>query len=446
MELLFLGLQYTIITIPFVIAVLLPLFLFYGAWSFYHRATAGVSSVIWVFVIETLIMIEPRLPLGVQLFLPDLLFLLIGAAGLLRIFSMRLQRHHYVWLIFGAVLFLSFGLGVLQYGTQAGVEFRTFFYFWAGIWYLITFKITAEQLDKILRVYMVAASVMVVLALVRWVAMALGFDIARYWNEGGSSLRVFNAAQTFFLAQAFLIGLYGYLNKTGPIWWRIFLPILFVCIVMLQHRTVWAVTLASVAIIFLLAGKVRSKALSTFVLAGVLGTAVLLPFVEGGQMDRVQKSLVHSVEEVGQKDSTLAWRVESWKTLVEQWAHGGPVVNMIGNPFGAGFSRYIELAQTELTQNPHNHYVYALLRVGLVGLLAMLAVYYMALRSMWANRNQPSMHLLDPKLLIVLMVGQLTYFISYPAHYSQLLALGLSLVLLGQFRREVVAYVSTKEG
>lgn len=445
MEWFYLILRSAITSIPFVIAVLLPLFLFYGAWAFYHRPTAGVSSVIWMFVIETLIMIQPRLPLGVQLFLPDLLFLLIGVAGLLRIFCVRLQRHHYAWLIFGAVLFLSFGLGVLQYGTQAGVEFRTFFYFWAGIWYLMTFQqLTAEQLDKILRVYMVAASVMVVLALFRWVAMALDLDIVRYWNEGGSSLRVFNAAQTFFLAQAFLIGLYAYLNKTGPIWWRTFLPILFVCIVMLQHRTVWAVTLASVAIIFLLAGKVRSKALSTFVLAGVLGTAVLLPFVAGGQLDTVQQSLTHSVEEVGQKNSTLAWRVESWKTLIEQWAYGGPVVNMIGKPFGAGFSRYIALAQEELTQNPHNHYVYALLRVGLVGLLAMLAVYYMALRSMWKNRHQPSKHLLDPKLLIALVVGQLMYFISYPAHYSQLLGLGVSLVLLGQYRREAVASVVIK--
>jgi O-antigen ligase len=445
MEWLFLGLRSAIIATPFVIAVLLPLFLFYGAWAFYHRPTAGVSSVIWVFVIETLIMIQPRLPLGVQLFLPDLLFLLIGVAGLLRIFSVHLQRHHYVWLLFGAVLMLSFVLGVLQYGTQAGVEFRTFFYFWAGIWYLMSFQLTAEQLDKILRVYMVAASVMVVLALFRWVAMALGLDIVHFWNEGGSSLRVFNAPQTFFLAQAFLIGLYAYLNKTGPIWWRASLPILFVCIVMLQHRTVWAVTLASVAIIFLLSGKIRSKAISTFVLAGVLGTVVLLPFVAGGKLDTVQQSLAHSVEEVGQKDSTMTWRVESWKTLIEQWAYGGPVVNMIGKPFGAGFSRYIQASQIELTQNPHNHYVYALLRVGLVGLLAMLAVYYMALRMMWKNRDQPSMHLLDPKLLIALVVGQLMFFISYPAHYSQLLALGLSLVLLGQYRREAVAFAPIKK-
>lgn len=444
MEWLYLGLRFTFTSIPFVIAVLLPLLLFYGAWSFYYRATAGISSVIWVFVIETLIMIQPRLPLGVQLFLPDLLFLLIGAAGLLRIFSVRLQLHHYVWLTFGAVLFLSFGLGVLQFKTQAGVEFRTFFYFWAGIWYLMTFQLTAEQLDRILRVYMVAASVMVVLALFRWSAMVLGLDIVHYWNEGGASLRVFNAAQTFFIAQAFLIGLYAYLNKTGPMWWRIFLPILFVCIVMLQHRTVWVVTFVSVTIIFLLSGKVRSKALSTFAFAGVLGVAVLLPFVLGGQLDTVQRSLTHSVEEIGQKNSTMTWRVESWKTLLEDWAHSGPVVNLIGKPFGAGFSRHIEAAQNELTQNPHNHYVYALLRVGLVGLLAMLAVYYMALRSMWKNRYQPSKHLLDPQLLIALMVGQLMYFMSYPAHYSQLLGLGLSLVLLGQYRRNAAAPATIK--
>ena len=445
MEWFYLILRSAITAIPFVIAVLLPLFLFYGAWAFYHRPTAGVSSVIWVFVAETLIVIQPRLPLGVQLFLPDLLFLLIGIAGVLRIFSLRLQRHHYVWLLFGAVLMLSFVMGVLQHGTQAGVEFRTFFYFWAGIWYLMTFRLTPEQLDKIMRVYMAAAVVMVIMAIMRWVTLALGLDIARYWNESGTSLRVFDAAQTFFLAQAFLIGLYAYLNKTGPAWWRVFLPILFACIVVLQHRTVWAVTLASVAVIFLLSGKVRSRAISTFVLAGVLGAAVLLPFVAGGKLEPVQQSLVHSVEEIGQRKSTLMWRVQSWQTLIEEWAYGGPVVNMIGKPFGAGFSRHIELAQKELTQNPHNHYVYALLRAGLVGLLAMLAVYYMALSGMWRNRNQPAVQVADAKLLIALMVGQLMYFISYPAHYSQLLALGLTLVLLSQYRRQVEALADNKK-
>lgn len=436
MEWFFLGLRYTFTAIPFVIAVLLPLFLFYGAWAFYHRPTAGVSSVIWVFVLETLIVIQPRLPLGVQLFLPDLLFLLIGAAGMLRIFATRLQRQHYAWLIFGAVLFLSFALGVVRHGTQAGVEFRTFFYFWAGIWYLMTFHLTGEQIDKIMRTYMAAAAVMVALVIMRWTTLALGLDIVRYWNESGRSLRVFDAAQTFFLAQAFLIGLYAYLNKIGPAWWRVFLPILFVCIVILQHRTVWAVTLASVAIIVLLSGRVRSKALATFALAGVLGVAALLPFVAGGKLDPVQQSLVYSVEEIGQRKSTLMWRVESWQTLLEQWAYGGPVVNMIGNPFGTGFSRHIDLAQKELTQNPHNHYVYALLRVGLVGLFAMLAVYFMGLRSMWTNRAQAVARLVDARLLIALVVGQLMFFISYSAHYSQLLALGFSLVLLGQYRRE----------
>lgn len=444
MEWLFLGLRYTFTAIPFVIAVLLPLFLFYGAWAFYHRPTAGVSSVIWVFVLETLIVIQPRLPLGVQLFLPDLLFLLIGAAGMLRILTTRLHRHHYAWLVFGGVLFLSFALGAVRYGTQAGVEFRTFFYFWAGIWYLMTFQLTGEQIDKIMRTYMVAAAVMVVLVMMRWTTLALGLDIVRYWNESGRSLRVFDAAQTFFLAQAFLIGLYAYLNKIGPAWWRVFLPMLFVCIVVLQHRTVWAVTLASVVVIVLLSGRVRSKAISTFLLAGVLGAAVLLPFVAGGKLDTVQQSLAHSVEEIGQRKSTLMWRVQSWQTLLEQWAYGGPVVNMIGNPFGAGFSRHIELAQKELTQNPHNHYVYALLRAGLVGLFAMLAVYFMGLRSMWVNRAQAVGRLVDGRLLIALMVGQLLYFMSYPAHYSQLIALGLTVVLLGQYRHETPTQSGTK--
>lgn len=445
MEWLYLILRSAIISIPFVIAVLLPLLMFYGAWSFYHRPAAGVGAVVWIFVIEAIIVVQPRLPLGVQLFLPDLLFLLIGAAGMLRLFGLRLYRHHYLWLLFGVVLLASFALGVLKHGTAAGVEFRLFFYFWAGIWYLMTFELTAEQLDKMMRIYMAAAAVMVGVALFRWTTLAMGMDIVRYWNESGRSLRVLDSKQAFFLGQAFVIGLYAYFNKTGPKWWGPFLPVLFVCIVVLQHRSVWAATLASIVIIFLLAGKVRSRALSTFLLAGVIGAAVLLPFVTGGKLEPVQQSLAHSVEEIGQQRSTLMWRVQSWQVLIEQWAYGGPMVNMIGNPFGTGFSRYIDVAQNELTQNPHNHYVYVLLRVGLVGLFAMLAAYYMAVRASWLQRHRSISLLVDGRLLIALVAGQLLFFIAYPAHYSQLLALGLSLVLLSQFRCEARACAAARK-
>lgn len=139
------------------------------------------------------------------------------------------------------------------------------------------------------------------------------------------------------------------------------------------------------------------------------------------------------------------WRVQSWQALVEQWAYGGPVVNLVGKPFGAGFSRHIEAAQEEVTQNPHNHYVYALLRVGLIGVLAMLAAYFMALRTSWRCRTQSLSRLVDAKLLITLVVGQLMFFVSYPAHYSQLLALGLSLALLGHYRLVAAASVGIQK-
>lgn len=445
MEWLYLGLRFAITSIPFVIAFLLPLFLIYGVWSFYYRPVAAAGAVIWVFALEAIIVIQPALPLGIKLFIPDLLFLLVGIAGFLRFFGLKLHRQHYLWLLFGAVLMVSFAIGTVRHGTEAGIEFRTFFYFWTGIWYLMTAQLTAEQIDKVMRIYMFVAAVLVVVAVLRWMAIALNLDVVHYWNEGGGSLRVFNAAQTFYLGQAFVIGFYAYLNKTGPVWWRAFLPILFVCVVVLQHRTVWAVTLVSVALVFLLAGRIRSKVASTFLAAGVIGAAVLLPFFMGGQLDVVQQSLAHSVQEVGEENSTLAWRVQSWQSLIEQWAYGGPLVNMIGNPFGSGFSRYIDLTQGELTQNPHNHYVYALLRVGLIGVFAMMATYFMVIRAMRRVDFHSKSKLADNNLLIALIAGQLTFFVAYPVQYSQLIPLGLSLVLLNQYRSEIAAASRAKK-
>lgn len=62
----YLALPYVFTALPFVFAVLLPIFLVGGAWAFYHQPTVGFSSVIWLLVIETLIIIQPSLPLGVN--------------------------------------------------------------------------------------------------------------------------------------------------------------------------------------------------------------------------------------------------------------------------------------------------------------------------------------------------------------------------------------------
>ena len=431
-------LSFAFIAITMVVAIAIPLVLSYGTVSFYYRPATAIRWVIWLFVIESALVIQPSLPLGIQLFLPDLLFLLIGIAGLLRIFSIKLHREHYLWLLYGGVLLLSFGLGVAQYGTKAGVEFRAFFYFWAGIWYLLTFALTPPEVDKIIRSWMFASAFLVAVALLRWLAMLLGLDMVRYWNEGGTSLRVFAAAETFFLVQAFVIGLYAYLNKTGPKWWWALLPMLLICIVVLQHRTLWVVSVVSIAVLFLSAGKIRSKAASTFLLAALVGTVLLLPFIMGGHLDPVQQSLASSVAEVGKDNSTMAWRIQSWQVLVKQWAQGGPLINLIGYPFGSGFNRHIQVAQQELTQSPHSQYVTLLLRAGVVGTLSMLFAYYMAANAMRKIKTPTNPSLIDSKLLLALLLGQLLYFVTYSAHYIQLLPLGLSLVMLGQHRKRIV--------
>lgn len=427
-------LRFTFTAIYFVGAFVLPLVLFYGVWSFYQRPTQAIRWLIWVFLIEAIIIVQPSLPLGVNLFIPDLLFLLIGAAGLLRLFVTSLRWPHYLWLIFGAMLALSFALGVLKFGSKSGVELRPYFYFWAGIWYLMTFRLSSADLEKIARSWMFASAVMVVIACFRWMALAAGLEITHYWNEGGQSLRVFTSTQTFFLVQGFIIGLYARLNKIGPAWWSGLVPILLICIVVLQHRTLWVMAFVSTAVLVLAAGKVRSRALTGALAAAVIGAVVLTPLLLGGKLDRLQQSLSHSVEEVGQKNSTLAWRVQGWQALVQQWASASPFVNLAGFPFGSGFNRRIEASQTELTQSPHSQYVTMLLRTGLVGLLAMLAAYALAIRGMWRWPHSGAPQILDNKVLLALLLGQVFFFITYAAEYNMILPLGLALTQLSAQR------------
>jgi len=423
-------LQVAIPAVPFLFAILLAIFLAYGAVSFYYRPVTAMNWMIWIFVIETVLIVQPVLPLGVQLYLPDVFFLLIGIAGLFRTFNIKLEPIHRLWLLFGIVLMISFGIGVIKFGTKAGVEFRSFYYFWVGIWYLLTFSLSPEEVDKMVKSWMLAAAVMVAEACFRWTAQSTGMEIANYWNEGQGSLRVFDAMQTYFLVQALLVGFYAYLNKSGRPWWNVLLPILLICIVVLQHRTLWVVTIISVLVLILSAGKVRSRALSFFLIATLVGSAATVPLFASGKLDVIGSSLNHSVTEVGQKNSTLAWRVESWQALLSKWSHAGPMVNLIGYPFGSGYTRNMEASHNTVSVSPHSQYVSILLRTGVVGALAMLLAYYLCVKSMFKTPALEFSQFIDSKLLLAMLIGQLAFFITYSIHYSQLLPLGLALSML----------------
>ena len=424
--------QILMLAVIILIAIILPLCIIYFGWRSFIDPVMGVKLALTLFIVNTFIPL-PHLPLGVTIYFPDLLYLLLIFVGLFRLFSkLQFRLIHWLWLYMGIVFLSLFAVGLLRFKTIAGIEFRLVFPFWAGGLYLMTFQLSQEQVDKIVRAFVMTAAVMVPLICLRWAAMIAGLSIVRYWTDGVASLRVVGAGEALFLAQAFIIAFYVNLKDRGPKWWGWLIPILFCCIIVLQHRSVWVVTVISFLFIFFLLPNARGRFLKQFGIGTIIGLMLIGPLVATGKLDVLTDSLEHSVGEVSSKKSTFLWRLQSTEELVGGWAHSGPLVVLFGKPFGSGFERYLEVQKAKTNVAPHNHYVLILLRGGGLGLLSFLLVYLITVRHYIVSKVVYG-RFLESRLLAVLLLGQLTYFLTYGAEDIQFVVAGLALALFTTF-------------
>lgn len=431
-----------ILAFPFFIAVLVPICASYFCWRCSHDPVMGVKLALWLFLVNSFFPL-PVLPIGINIFAPDLLYLMFAMIGFFRVFQIKdYQISHWLWLLLGSVLLGLFVVGTFKFKTAAGVEFRQFFAFWAGAMYLMTFQLNRKQVDDIFRAWVLIAAVMIPLVCFRWLAMGLGLSWVSEWNEGGASLRVVSASQTLFLAQSFIVAYYLWLRNLGSKWWAWMLPIMFCCVLVLQHRSVWVVTLVSLALIYVLMPENRKKIKKQFLVGAMVSAVLLGPLMATGKLDVISNSLEHSVEEAGSEKSTFMWRLQSAFELLNGWAHDGPVVLLVGKPFGSGYERYVKAQNdAKVNVNPHNYYVLTILRGGSIGLLAIFLVYIIAIRKFMVG-GLSSGDMIEGRLLAILLIGQMLFYMTYQAPEIQFVLIGLALTLGVSISKSKVGIVS----
>jgi len=98
-------------------------------------------------------------------------------------------------------------------------------------------------------------------------------------RRGGNPLRVLNAGQTFYLAQALLMAIYLRRRARSRRLWNAMAAILAVTIVLLQHRSVWVALAIAAAAVAWREGALRRLLLWTAALALIAGCA-MLPMAE----------------------------------------------------------------------------------------------------------------------------------------------------------------------
>jgi len=387
--------------------------------------------ILLVFLWEAFAMSLTKVSLGILNVYPqDAVFVILATVGIARL-AMRnkFTYMHMLWLFLGLLMLASFARGVAIHGFEAaGVELREFFYFFAGALYFMTFPTSSQHLKRLSQAWLYAAGALFLLALFRLAAGGLGLGIHQPWMEAGhGGFRVLNAAQTFFLFQAFLISLYLKFAPDSSRVWRSFSGVLLPVVVLLQHRTVWVVALITTMVAAFQQGKIRRRV--AYILTGAVVAGAIFGLVAFGEnMSKVPDALNASVDEaINKSDSTFMWRVEGWSGLLAERSTFGYSDYLFGKPFGSGYVR--KVWNIERTETPHNYYIQTFLRLGVFGLIALLCTYAILISRLAQSGSRKVGGYFSGRLVYILLITQLIFFIAYSPSYEQGIILGLAMAL-----------------
>lgn len=385
----------------------------------YLYAGWGVALVVLAFLVEVVSDVSVALvTIGpIQVYFTDVAMLVVAAAMAVRLVQLAGRSRLPIALLalLGLVLVfsISFVRGVVEFGPQPpGVEFRRYLGFLAIGAYLVTFRPGRERLRAILWIWVAAAYVLCALALYRWGMALMAGDVGR--------LRVLGARETLMIAQAMLMCFHLVLVRDSGRFLRwsaaVFLPF----VILLQHRTIWVLLLVAVVVMAAREGRLRARLAAALAFGGVAGTVGAL-LLYG---DRSSEVLAESASQGG----TFVWRLLGWRALLQEHVVD-PVATLIGEPFGAGFLRFLPELGYTVDVTPHNFYVTVLLRGGLIALLCFAALYVRMLRDTGRGARLQQETFLGYRSAYVLILTQLVFFLSYDPHHEQGIVLGIALAL-----------------
>ncbi|MBE0446824.1 MAG: O-antigen ligase family protein [Actinobacteria bacterium] len=387
--------------------------------------------ILLVFLWQAFTMSLTKVSLGILNVYPqDAVFIILAMVGIVRlVMRNKFTYVHILWLFLGFLIMFSFARGVAIHGFEsAGVELREFFYFFAGALYFMNFPTGSQHLKRLTLAWLCVAGALFLLALFRWAAGGLSLGIPQPWLETGhGGLRVLNAAQALFLFQAFLVSLFLKFVPDSSRLWRSFSSVLLPVVVLLQHRTVWVLALVATMLAAFQQGKVRRR-VAYILTSAVVAGAIFGLVVFGENISKIPDSLSASVDEaINKSDSTFIWRVESWSALLAERSSFGYSDYLFGKPFGSGYVR--KVWDFERTETPHNYYIQTFLRLGVFGLIALLCTYAILISRLAQSASYKASGYFGGRLVYILLMTQLIFFITYSPSYEQGIVLGLAMAL-----------------
>lgn len=420
--------QLALLTVPIGIAAILGALVPFAVWAAVSNPVLVASTLFVLAVIETLAVSLPALQFGILVYPQDLVLAIVAAAGVMRLFTVTFRAGvPWAWLVTYALVVLSALIGLLTVGKHAGVDFRQSFYFFAATSYFISVPVSPQSIRKLCNYAIRAGLAILAIVFMRWISDALGLNNFQDYSYIGAGVRfrVIQSTQALILVYAICACLY--LTAIGLQGARPYLVLLLLAVVIvLQHRSVWVVSLGSLAMYFVLEREKRDLLFSQLTRATIVLLVVGVPILAVIKADAIFQQVGTAFEQAtSTREGTFVARIGSWQALLAEWVDYASWEKLIGRPFGGGYERYVDGALVEF--QPHNYYVQVLLRAGILGIAAFVTCYAAACKRLYLIREAvPSA---EANLLLVMLGGQLLFFIPYGPHYLQGIWLGLGIAL-----------------
>jgi hypothetical protein len=389
-----------------------------------RRTDVGATLVLAIMLLNESSLFDLYVMAGsVRLTINDLLFGVLLTAAIARLLRLgRLSVPQRLLILFGVLVLWALARGFEPAGVPAAVnQARRFLLFGASAMYFSTVEPQRDLLDRIGRFWLIAATVLCGFTLLRWIGSFAG--VSNSFIEGaygdGDSLRAIPAIGALIIAQAAWIALPLLADRSRGVK-RFLSPVFFVFVLLLQHRTVWVLTVAGTLYLLF-----RERAIATRVLAALAAATVLFAGLVFTLFDEADSQVSEQLATSAQSTGTFEWRVEGWAALLKDQGPENLEEVLVGRPFGLPWDRVMPNGRVA-SVSPHSFYVEPYLRVGLIGLAALLLTYAFALRgTLVASREEDARGLLSPALLHTVIAVQLLFFITYTPDAAQALLLGL---------------------
>jgi O-Antigen ligase len=361
------------------------------------------------------------LPGDTHVYVTDLVSALVLAAAVARLLRLRRFDRFHRWLVLLTILlFVSLIRGIAAFGPQPSIaDFRQYLFFAGVAIYFATFPPSDRLYNRVGRIWLAMTIPMMVLVCLRWLAILAGIDLGVPAEKYGAdaAIRVIDGPYTFFLAGAFVLTIPAWRRgeRTGWIRWMSVILLLFVLV--LNRRTVWLALLVGVAVVSLRDRRLGPRAITLLAFGAVLTG---IAFVSLGGLQEGIQPLIKS------GPGNLDWRIQGWSELVGAWSHN--VSDWaVGQPFGSGFAR--EIQGTTTSSHPHNFYIETMIRTGLAGLIALVALTAGLLRALWHTPTRDT-GLLGPSVIPALLAMQIVWFLTWVPGTEQGIVTGVAAALV----------------